>query len=166
MSIKAKDFYIIRLRIYASPYLLKKHYASTTEGLPKQHHERIKTYIDFNWKFVEKITGKPMSWWYSEYMMNTVDCAKEHIADKEGIFFSDREAYKYYLIPKIRKDLYDWFLENVPASLPCEVKKRFIGIWLLEHWRKQTFQRDLSNQFMEGMRLRHPDIYGKLKKIT
>ena len=64
---KCKDFYIIKIRVYASKYLLDKSDNNPNQPLPKQHHERAERYSEFFWDFFYHITKIDSEDWHFKY---------------------------------------------------------------------------------------------------
>jgi hypothetical protein len=121
-NFKCKDYYIIKVRIYASKYLLDKYHSdknNRNKPYPKQHRDRAVQYTKFFWEFFTHVTGINDKDWYFKYMFNARECALEELQDKYGILTSDAEAERIFLIPKEKEDLFEWFKENV--GLPYKV---------------------------------------------
>lgn len=113
---KCKDYHIIKIKIYASKYLLDKYHNDKNNDkkpLPKQHWERAQQYTKFFWEFftfVTKITSKE---WHAKYFFDSKECAFEELQDKYGILNSDAEGERIFLIPKGREEIFEWLKENV-----------------------------------------------------
>ena len=116
-----KDFYIIKIRIYASEYLLNKAHKNG-ENLPVQHRQRVGQYHDFLHEFFEHFTGIKMHDWILNHFGDHTDCAYEELQEKFGILQSDAESHKIFLIPKDREDILEWIKENV--KLPYKIISR------------------------------------------
>ena len=121
-NFKCTDYHIIKVRIYASKYLLAKHYNddnNNNKPLPKQHWERAQQYTKFFWQFFTYVTGINNKDWYSKYMFDARECAFEELQDKYGILSSDAEAERIFLIPKGKEDILEWVKNNV--ELPYKI---------------------------------------------
>ena len=119
---KCKNYYIIKIRYYASKYLLDKYYNDPNHNekpLPKQHHERAKIYTYFFWKFFNHVTGIEDKDWYLKYSFESRECAKDELQDKFGILQSDAESEMIFLIPKDKEEIFKWVKENV--NLPYKI---------------------------------------------
>lgn len=121
-NFKSSDYYIIKIKIYASKYLLDKYYNDENKdnkSFPKQHWERAQQYTAFFWELFTHVTGIKPNDWHSKYFFDSRECAFEELQDKYGILSSDAESQRIFLIPKDRKDIFDWIKDNV--KLPYNV---------------------------------------------
>jgi len=116
---KCKNFYIIKIRVYASKYLLDKSYNNPSHSLPEQHRERARRYTEFFWEFFNHITGIKSVDWYLKYSFQSKECACDELQEKFGILKSDAECEKIFYIPKENVELFEWIKENV--KLPYKV---------------------------------------------
>lgn len=158
MEIKCSDYLIVKLRYYADAKVLKKHYADPNHAdkwLPKQHHERAVAYHDFFFSFIEKITGKSKDYWYYQYMTDASACLREEIHETYGILTSDTGGYYVWMIPKNRKDLFDWVVEN--TTVPYKVmKKVHLGGWKWRGPEASTYSREFSKLHTQRMKEKFP----------
>lgn len=119
---KCKDYHIIKIRFYASKYLLDKFHKDKqnhSKPYPRQHRERAQQYNKFFWEFINYVTNTPTRDWYQEYGFMSRECALEELQEKFGILTSDGGGERVFLIPKGREDIFEWIKENV--GLPYKV---------------------------------------------
>ena len=115
-----KDYYIIKIRVYASKYLLDKS-DNNNLPLPEQHSERAMQYHVFFWQLFEKYTGITQHVWRLKYFGDGQSCAYEELEERFGILQSDAESERIFLIPKGKEDIFEWIKDNV--KLPYKVIK-------------------------------------------
>lgn len=124
---KCEDYHILKIRYYADNPMMKffhddKH-PRHIEAL-KKHNERAKSYIEFKWKFINKVVECDEKYWYSNYGMFADECAFEYMQEQFGIICEEtRDGWKTYLIPKQYTELFEWCKENLPNN-PFKVLKR------------------------------------------
>lgn len=119
---KCKDYHIIKVRIYASKYILDKFHKdknNKNKPYPKQHRDRAEQYTKFFWEFFTYVTGITAKEWRSKYFFDSRECALEELQDKHGILTSDASGERIFLIPKGKEEIFEWFKENV--KLPYNV---------------------------------------------
>jgi hypothetical protein len=111
-KLKCEDYFIIKIRYYASEYYLNKFHNNDVAGLIKQR-EAAENHTKFFWDFIEKIAGKQN--YYEKYYYNIKECVLEEIHETYGIIIIEGEVYYKYFIPKNNKNsqLIDWMVENI-----------------------------------------------------
>jgi hypothetical protein len=135
-----KDYFIIKLRTYASPYYLKLwHEKNSVIGL-KKHHEAAAKHQDFFERLYEYITKSKYNDLFFEYGLSLGDCAREIIDSDYGIILNRGEAWQTYVIPKEKTELISWFMDNI-GDIPYKILKRS-RIILDFHKPNSTFWRD------------------------
>ena len=97
--LKCNDYFIIKIRCYASKYYMKKFISSNSIAQKKQW-EAAENYNNFYWKFIKRVTGNKMEHYFWKYMLNSKDCAQEEIHETHGIIIVNGEGYYTYFIPK------------------------------------------------------------------
>lgn len=140
---KCKDFYIIKIRYYADENLLKK--CHSNEPLPTQHMDRAKTFTEFRWQFIEKMTGQNSQYWYTEYPFETIECAFEYIEEKFDIRIHKGEGWETFWIPKTQPEIFEWIKENCKNPYR-ELQKSNTSFWSFRSEDK-TWRRKMSNDF-------------------
>lgn len=115
-----KDYYIIKIRVYASKYLLDKSDKNNLP-LPEQHSERAMQYHVFFWQLFEKFIGITQRDWRLKYFGDGLSCAYEELEERFGILQSDAEGERIFIIPKEHEEIFEWIKENV--NLPYKVIK-------------------------------------------
>jgi hypothetical protein len=138
-----KKYFIIKIRIYASPYYLKKFHNQETIGLLKQH-DAGKKWVEFKQKFVKFVSNKPMEYWYGEYGFSAIECALEEIQETHKIKFFDAGAFIHIYIPVDCLDIIEWVMSNV-GDIPYKVLKRGVSFWEqwpsdVETWRRESYR--------------------------
>lgn len=118
IKFKCKDYHIIKIRTYASKYLLDK-CEKNGDHLPKQHSQRAAIYYNFFQDFFEYLTKTTMHDWILNHFGDHMDCAYEELQDKFGILTSNAEEDRIFLIPKGQEDVFEWIKDNV--GLPYKV---------------------------------------------
>ena len=123
----SKDYFIIRVRYYASEYLMKKQHEQGSH--PKQQWERAEQINKLYWDFITFVTKKEHEWWLLEYPHWAKECAIEEMEDNFGIVISDREGNYVFLIPKRHTHIIDWFKTNIDKyKLPNKILTKLQGI--------------------------------------
>ena len=121
-NFKCKNYHIIKIRYYASEYLLKKHYNDPDHNkkhLPTQHMDRAKRYTEFFWEFFYHVTGIEKRDWHFKYSLESRECAYDELQEKFGILQSDAECEVILLIPKEKEEIFEWIKSNV--NLPYKI---------------------------------------------
>jgi len=147
---KCKDYHIIKIRYYASEYLLKKHFSdsdTTKTCLPEQHRERAKRYTKFFWEFFYHVTGIESKDMYLKYSFDARDCAYDELQEKFGILQSDAESEVIFLIPKGKEEIFEWIKENV--KLPYNVVSILKHIPFKFYHEVDTIRRKESEEFVK-----------------
>jgi hypothetical protein len=164
-KINDAHYFILKVRYYADKKLLDKSHKKG-EMLPKQHHERARMWVDFQWKLIEHLTGKPFTWWIGYYPLNTSDCAWEEVNEKgcdgQNPMYFWNEGWKVLYIPKSQPELRDWIYEN--CSNPIKEVKRYPLIMLRYSHKEETFkwQREHAIVFKNSMLEKNPEIYQQI----
>lgn len=124
-QLKCEDYFIVKIRYYASKYYLKKFHNNDVIGL-KKHHEAAKNHTDFFWAFIEKVAGKQD--YFEKYYYNIKECVLEEIHETYGIIIIQEEGFYKYFIPKNNKNskLIDWMVENIKNPFVI-LRKTYIG---------------------------------------
>lgn len=118
----AKKYFMISLRVYASPYRLMRWHKHKCMKSYKMHCEAADRYIKFHEKFYERITGNKYDDLFFEYGCAMMDCSIE-IIESHGIIMGKGEGWQKILIPLDRTDLIEWVLTNV-GEMPYKILKR------------------------------------------
>lgn len=121
--LKCEDYFIIKVRFYASRYYLKKFYNNESIGRQK-HWEAAKNHTEFFWNFIEKVTGTLSDKYYEKYMFNAKECVIEELNETYGIIIVEGEGYYKYFIPKndSNLELVEWVKKNIKN--PYKVLKK------------------------------------------
>jgi hypothetical protein len=111
MNIKPKDFFLFKVRSYASPYLMKK--GLDYEPTRKAHYDVARRFVKFEREFLKKILNKTEEQLYEEYKFCMSDSAFEDVKEIYNIFKFEAGSHKYYAIPIT----YDCLIEDVKFLL-------------------------------------------------
>lgn len=123
-QIKCKDYYIVKVRYYASPYYLKQFHEGKSKGI-KKHHEAASKHSEFYWAFMERASGKNSDHFFKEFCLGARECATEEINETHGIIILFGEGWVTYLIPKDKNsDLFDWVKSEVKSR---EIPNKIVG---------------------------------------
>ena len=74
-------------------------------------------------KLYEYITKSRYDDLFDEYGLAMSDCAREIIESDYGIILSRGEAWQTYIIPKDKKEIISWFMDNI-GDIPHRIMKR------------------------------------------
>lgn len=147
--IKCKDYFIIKIRVYADEKILDEWHKGNTVGVPKQHTERSKAHSEFFWQLVEKVTNKERKYWFLEYGLDAREAMTEELADTYDIQILGRESERTFMIPKTSPEIFEWVKNNV--TNPSKVlKKTLLGFWAYK--KPQTNFREVGRQNNKGLR--------------
>lgn len=129
-QIQCKDYYIVKVRYYASPYYLKRFHEGKSIGLTK-HHEAALKHNGFYWSFMERVTGKSDKKFFNEFCFGARECAAEEINETHGIIILHGEGWVTYLLPKEKNsDLFDWMnLELKSREVPNKIVSKIQLGW-------------------------------------
>lgn len=119
--IKCKNYFIIKLRYYASPYYMKK-FRNGDPIANKKHYEASVNFNEFSRKFIEIVSERPYNYYEREYFLNSKECAYEDIHESHGIIFDQAKAYYVLMIPKEYTDIINWVKNNV--NIPFKIVKK------------------------------------------
>jgi hypothetical protein len=124
-KLKCEDYFIIKIRYYASKYYLNRFHNNDVIGLKKQY-EAAQKHTKFFWDFVEHIAGKQN--YYEKYYYNTKECVLEEIHETHGIIIRQEEVFYKYFIPKNDNnlELISWMEENIKNPYAV-LRKTYIG---------------------------------------
>lgn len=151
-NVKCKDYAIFRVNYYADRDKSGVINITDTKVL-RQHHERVKTFHDFCWKLIEKLTGKPMSFWIYEFAMHeTRSCALEYIWEHHGIMTADQtDGIMLFMVPKEQTELIEWIKSNVknPFTMPKKTDIRVFDHFYMGGvgMKFPTYKRDEAYEF-------------------
>lgn len=148
MKQRSSQYFIIKLRYYASPHYLKLwHEKNSAIGL-KKHHEAAVTHNDFFWKFVERVTGKTHRDFVIEYGMFASECATEELEADHKLVLLKGEGWFNYLIPKENTELIDWFLEH-SKHIYRKIVNRIKIVFAFHQpttWKREEYQQDEAHR--------------------
>jgi hypothetical protein len=137
----SKDFAIYKIRVYTSPYYLKKFQNNEQIGLEKQY-EAAGNYWDFFWKFIKMITNKTSDYYFDVYGLSASECVIEEIHEQYGIIITNGEGWNTYLIPNdMGTFIIKWIEDNAPKykriyKTYSTYVEREPTIWKREHYLK------------------------------
>jgi len=154
MRNKTSNYYIIKLRYYASEYHLKKWHDDNCSKSHMVHVNACKKHNDFFWSFFEKVTGIPRREFQTKYASST-ECAIEELEADHGLVIQTNEGWYTYLIPKKNTELIQWFNDN-KGDIPSKVMKK-IRICFISH-EPTTWKREENKWIMDRMRDKHDNI--------
>lgn len=127
--IQSKNYFIVKVNAYADKHLLDRYHKKYPDGhLPKQQHERARSYHAFQLGLIKFITGKDFQQMWEIYKFDVTKCAMEEIQETTGMHYFWGEGWETYMIPKDRKDILDWILENATGNPVKIMKKARIGL--------------------------------------
>jgi len=154
-----KDWLIVRIRTYADDKVLKKHKRQNDDGsLPRQHHDRAKSYAAFMYEFYEYVTGKSHREWMKTYFISTMECLSEHIKEHHNIHQSHGEAYETFLLPLTEQKTVDWIVSTCDKlDLPCRIMKK-AHTFYADNYKVSTIFRDSSIESTKELFEEHPEI--------
>lgn len=137
--LKCEDYFIIKVRFYASRYYLKKFHNDEPIGI-KKHWEAAKNHTEFFWNFIEKVTKKSHEDYINEYFFSSKECAIEEIHEVYGIIIVEGEGYYKYFIPRndSNLELVEWIKINCKNSFKI-LKKTYTFVKPVS-----TFYRDYA----------------------
>lgn len=130
-QIKCEDYFIIKVRYYASDYILKK-WRYNNDHTPKQHWERAVASGELFWALSEYVTGKSQEQYGNEYFLDLKHWAQEDLKEVHGIFIDEGGKCFNYMIPKNKVNVYNWLINYLKETdkLPFkEVKKIRLGYY-------------------------------------
>ena len=119
----SRDYFIIKLRVYASEYHLRRWHDHGIRESHRKHVESCARHQEFFEKLYEHVTGNSYHDLFFEYSFAMGDCAREILESEHGIIMNRGEAWQTYILPKERHDLIEWFIQNV-GDIPHKVLKR------------------------------------------
>lgn len=125
---KCDDFYIFKVRVYASSYYLKKFHLGDKTAHRKQH-ETAKLANDFFWQFFLAATKYDMLYVYTKYGFSGKECAVEYLRDIDIIHKKGSEAWDVYLIPKSNTQLIHFVEEYLELNKITYKKVKKIRIF-------------------------------------
>jgi len=114
------NYNIIRVRYYASDYLLKKWHDGGQQ--PMQHWDRAKNINELFWNFVKLVTGKTHKYFLFKWMFETKDCVIDYLYENYDIIIDRGEKYYYFILPKTMEKEFKWVQDN--SNAPYEIMKR------------------------------------------
>ena len=129
-QIQCKDYHIVKVRYYASPYYLKQFHEGKIKGV-KKHSEAASKHSEFYWSFIEKATGKSDDYFYKEFCFGARECATEEINETHGMIILFGEGWVTYLIPKDKnQDLFNWMISELESrKIPNKIVTRIFLGW-------------------------------------
>lgn len=129
-QVKSKDYYIIKVRCYASPYYLKLFHSKdedkSTLGRMKQMDAGQADY-KFFWGFIKQLTGKSEKEFQELYWFDARDCACEEIKETYGVLVTHNESCNRYYLPKneTNHEVFQWMQKNAPNTFKV-LKKTYV----------------------------------------
>lgn len=130
MMFKSKDFFIIKLRYYASEYYLKKFHNGDPTGRIK-HSEAANRHMAFLYDFIHRVTGHTLEYYTNRYghrkgiMFNMKEKLLQRLIKKYNIVVSEGEGWYTYHIPKGETELIEWVIkETSERKIPSKQLKR------------------------------------------
>lgn len=108
---KCEDYNIIKILYYADKNMMKffhdANHPRHIESL-KKHYARAESYLEFKWKFINKVTEIDEKLWHQDYGMFADECAFEYMQEKFGIICEEtRDGWRTFLIPKKYSELFE-----------------------------------------------------------
>lgn len=138
--IKCKNYFIIKLRYYASPYFMKKFHKGDAIA-NKKHYEAAVNYNNFIRKFIEIVSERPFSYYEKEFFLNSKECAYEDIHESHGIIIEQIKGYYILMIPKEHSDIINWVKINVDIPFKilqkCEIG---FGDYRPTTWKREEYR--------------------------
>jgi hypothetical protein len=135
LRLLTKEYIIIKVRYYASPYLLKKYRVDGV--IPKQQYLRAKASNELFWNLVQKALYKSSVDYFKAYYNLGSDCAQDDLYEELKIARFDTESSYVYLIPKHKPDIAGFLINEANRlKLPVKVLKKIKGSFY--HWKKVT----------------------------
>lgn len=121
-QIQCKDYHIVKVRYYASPYYLKQFHEGKSKAV-KKHHEAAAKHSEFYWSFIERASGKNSDHFFKEFCLGARECATEEINETQGIIILFGEGWVTYLIPKDKNsELFDWVKSEIKSrEIPSKI---------------------------------------------
>ena len=142
-NMKCKDYNIIKIRYYASDYLLKKWHA--TDGrMPKQHWDRAEACVALFWNIFEHVTTIKRLDWLDEYRFDARNCAQDELEEKYGIRIHNTEGSYVFFIPKSNPEIFQYIKNN--CTLPYKVLTR-ARLGAFSYIRDLTWRRKEAKKF-------------------
>jgi len=157
---KQSDYNIIKVRYYASDYLLKKWHDGGEQ--PRQHWDRALHINKLFWDFVKLITGKEHEYFMYKWMLDTKDCVIEYLFENYNIIIDNKEKYYFFFLPKSMEKEFEWIQKNSKA--PYKILKRKS----VEHYSRciTNWRREDSEKFTKNSTFyKHYTRQIKLKKL-
>lgn len=145
----SSDYFHIKLRSYASPYMLNKFHKGDLNA-NKAQMDAARKIVDFFWKLVEEVTGHDSSYYYLTYKGFGKEYAVADLYHKSGICIAGGEGWYYYIIPKQDKKLIKWFLDN-SSHIKQVVLKRNRYTMYFEHYESYLPVKPLKVQRKEKL---------------
>ncbi len=116
---KCSDYFIIKLRFYASDHYMRLMRKGNRNGYIK-HMLASRNYYTFFWKFIEKVTDKKYEYFSNNYFLHEVESSIEEIRETHDIYHSQTsKGYHTFFIPRKYKDIVNWVKAsvNIPNTI-------------------------------------------------
>ena len=139
---KRNEYYIIKLRTYASEYHMNKWSKDKNMKSYKLFIAACEKHHKFFWNFFEYLTNVPRAKMQLNYA-GSIECAVELLEAEHDVVLSPNssDGWFHYLIPKTNKELIQWIHDN-KGDIPFKELKSMriiLDFHKPTNWRREAF---------------------------